>query len=336
MIRFLAVPALLAVLPLTLPASVDPDLLALVPANTQTIAGLDAARARSSSFGQYLLSRANSEDEGLRKFIDETGFDPRHDLQSAIFASAGSHTKGSNDGVVLVRGYFDVPRIEAAARAKGAKIRNWSGVDAIVSNDSNDHGAVAFLRSNIAVLGNPAAVQSVLAGRTAPSVLDPNLQHQIDKVAADSDAWFVSLSMQPFLENHIDHDPPTSDGTGTHGNGSAHPAVPFDQAKVLRSITGSSAGVRFGDLIEVVFDAQTRSPQDATSLTDVVRFFSSMLQMQRGQDPRAGILASAFDNMSLNAAGNQVHLAFSLSEKDAEKLLSGGSKEVVSYNVHHR
>jgi hypothetical protein len=42
--------------------------------------------------------------------------------------------------------------------------------------------------------------------------------------------------------------------------------------------------------------------------------------MQRQQDPRAGIVASAMDNMQLTTNGPSVHIAFSMSEKNLEQI----------------
>jgi hypothetical protein len=61
-------------------AAVDPALLALVPPGAKLVSGVQLDQARSSEFGQYLLNRIHTDDDCFQKFTEETGFDPRHDL----------------------------------------------------------------------------------------------------------------------------------------------------------------------------------------------------------------------------------------------------------------
>src|SRR6202043_2116696 len=96
------------------------------------------------------------------------------------------------------------------------------------------------------------------------------------------------------------------------------------QAKALQGVLQSSGGVKLGPTIETTFDAVTRSPQDASSLSDVIRFMASMVQMQRQNDPRANILASALDGMTLQNSGASVHLSISMPEKSLEELADAG------------
>ena len=63
---------------------------------------------RNSEFGQYLLSKAQNEDAHFQEMIDATGFDPRRDLQSVLFASGGDSATGKPATfAILARGNFD-------------------------------------------------------------------------------------------------------------------------------------------------------------------------------------------------------------------------------------
>ena len=84
--------------------------------------------------------------------------------------------------------------------------------------------------------------------------------------------------------------------------------------------------MHFGDQIAVSFQAVTRSDKDATSLADVVRFFASMVQMQRQSNPQAAILATALDSMNLQTNGGTMTLALSIPEKDFETLAQNAPK----------
>src|ERR1700761_1240408 len=107
-------------------AAVDQTMLGLVPAETVLLTGIDASTARNSDFGQYLLSRVNSEDQNFQAFTQATGFDPRRDLQSVMFAGFGPRqTHGHSKFAILARGFFDTDRITAAALAKGSVSQDY-------------------------------------------------------------------------------------------------------------------------------------------------------------------------------------------------------------------
>ena len=89
-------------------AAVDPALLALVPPGTKLVSGVQLNQARSSEFGQYLLNRIHTDDESFQKFTEETGFDPRHDLDEFVFATTGPGADNTHPAfAILARGTFD-------------------------------------------------------------------------------------------------------------------------------------------------------------------------------------------------------------------------------------
>ena len=285
-------------------AAIDNGLLALVPPNANVVGGVDASQARNSEFGQFILSKTQS-DANFEKFVQQTGFDPRQDLQNFIFETTGPNgNQPPSSFAILARGTFDPAQIEAAAKANGAVVQSFQGVDLILGQKGNQQNAVAFLDNSLAIMGDVASLEQIIANRGAPTVLDPDFQQQILTLGSANDAWFVSRV-------------PGSSFLGTHlGQNIKQP----QGAQALQSILGSSGGIRFGDTVDVAFDAVTRSSQDAASLTDVVRFVASMVQMQRNKDPKAGILASTLDNMNLTTNGASVHLALSFPEKNLEQL----------------
>jgi hypothetical protein len=285
-------------------ASVDAGLLALVPAGAKIIGAVDVTRARSSDFGQYLLNKAQSEDAHFQEMINQAGFDPRRDLQSILFATSGPSSTGQPSSfAILARGNFDPTRIKTLAKSKGGvTIVNYGGIDIMVDSKETGHQpAIAFLDVGIAVMADLSTLKQVIDNRASPTILDADLTSKINTIGASNDAWFVSLVGGSFL----------ADQAGPQG---------ASQAKALQGVVQSSGGVKLGPVIDTTFDAVTRSPQDATSLSDVVRFMASMVQMQRQNDPRAGILATALDGMTLQSSGAAVHFAVSMPEKSLEQL----------------
>ena len=297
-------------------ASVDSALLALVPPGSKIVSGIDFERARSSEFGQFITARIKTDDKDLEQFVNETGFDPRRDIQQVLFTCSGPAENGeSSKFAILARGNFDEDRIRAGAKTKGLTSQPFQGVE-LFSEKTPHKGpsAFAFLGDGLGVMGDSETVKQIISKRATATTLDPALQAAISKAGTDNDAWFVSFVSGGFLADHIN--------AQVNGDSSNHDAKsPMPQAQALQSVLQSSGGIQFGSTVRLSFDAVTRSPQDATSLADVVRFFSSMVQMERQKDPRAGIAASALDNMNLATDGDALHLSISLPEKSVEQLI---------------
>ena len=301
----LLIVATLIFAPFSLYGAIDKDLLALTPVDTTTVAGIDVVRARNSTFGQYMVSRMGADDATLERFITEAHFDPRKDLEYIVFASSAKRNSRQTPGVVLARGIFDVSQIEEAAKLHGAKVEAYRNHYIFVENSKDGKATgVSFPFPEIAVMGDLDTVRQILDRGGAAARLSPELQGQIDKVGSSYDAWFASSTGPGTLADHL----------MVEANGEAQPG------KAFQAVLRSAGGLRFGNLMDLKFWAATRSPQDAASLRDVIRFFASMLQMQRDKDRRAGILAASLDNMDLRTSGDGVEVAFSLSEKDIEQI----------------
>ena len=62
--------------------------------------------------------------------VDQTGFDPRLDLQYLLFAANGQAAAGKPSSfAILARGNFDPDRIRLLATSKGATIVNYHGLE---------------------------------------------------------------------------------------------------------------------------------------------------------------------------------------------------------------
>lgn len=294
-------------------AAVDAGLLALVPPDAQVASGVHVDTSRVSPFGQFVLAHMQANSAQLQTIIDQTGFDPRNDVIEVLCASNGNHPQPSF--LVLARGTFDPVKIEAAAVAKGATTQNYMGFDMILNKDQNHPGGVAFLDNTLAVAADLATLQYAIAHRTDASGGAPKvgaaLLTNINTASTGNDAWFVSMvpgtNFFPNAALNL-----SQGATGQAGQNM--------QGATLQSIQQAIGGVHFGDQISVSLQATTLTEKDATSLGDVVRFFASMVQMQRQSNPQAAILATALDSMNLQTSGNTMTLAVSIPEKDFETL----------------
>lgn len=285
-------------------ATVDNGLLALVPSGAKVVSGVDVNRARNSLFGQFMLGKINSDHPEFDQMVQQTGFDPRRDIEDVLFASSGPAGQSTPPPFsVLVRGNFDQARIKKTLVSKGATVQPFQGVDILLETSPHGKHAFAFPDVDIAVMGDLASVQQIISNRANPTPLDSTLQQLVMAAGTNQDAWFAALGASSFFP----------------GNFTPH-ANSHMSAETLQSILESSGGVLFGTVVQLSFDAVTRSPQDAVALTDVVRFGTSMMQMQRQKDPKADVVATSLDNMTLQANGSNVHIGLSIPESGLEQL----------------
>jgi hypothetical protein len=292
-------------------SAVDAGLLALVPPDAQLVSGVHVSQSRVSPFGQFVISQFKTEPGELQDLVNQTGFDPGKDVSEVLMAFNGMPKEGS--GLMLARGNFDLDKIRAAAVAKGATVESYLGTDLIIGGGTGLRvrgGAVAILSRSLAVAGDRESVKYAIAhaNMAQTPALNPALAAKINAISASADAWFVSFVPGSTVLPDVLH------------SGSPSPSGGNAQAAAIQSILQSSGSVRFGDQISLSFQAETRSDKDATSLADVVRFVSSLIQMRRDSDPHLTTLASAFDNMQLSTSGNTMSLALSIPEKDFEEL----------------
>jgi hypothetical protein len=303
--RRAAAPLALIASAITANASVDNGLLSLAPATAQLFVGVDVQKTKSSDFGQFLLSKSQTDDLHFQQFMDKTGFDPRRDLQSMLLVGTGNPdaAKGQSAFAVLARGVFDQSKITTIS--KDGVSQTFNGVSMTVYPNKGQSLALAFPETGVAVMADLATMKQIIQNLATPTSFDPALLARINAVGAANDAWFVSTTGPSGWPHN-----PSQSATGR------------DPAQALQSIRSASGGMHSGATVDLSFDATARSPQDATSLADVFRFMASTVQMQRQSqnNPGIGVLAASMDNMTLTTAGNTVHIAFSVPEKSLEQL----------------
>lgn len=312
--RFLTVFVVLGAGAVSAWARVDSGLVSLIPANSTMVAGVDVEKCRTSGFGQFLLSKSQSNDPHFKQFMDETGFDPRRDLESILMTSSGDGNGKNSQFAILARGTFDQAKITSLALTKGAVKDVYQGVSLLVNKDHGQSIAFAFPDTDVAVMGDLASIYKVIQGLSAPVTLDVDLTNRIDSAGTANDAWFVSTVGGAALGKQF----------AAHTGGQLADGQMEGQEQALQSIRAASGGVAFGSLVSVTLDASARSAHDATSLADVFRFLASMVQMNRQADRRADIMASSLDKMQLSTNGDTVHVVFTMSEKNLEQMADLG------------
>lgn len=305
--------AAVTILGTSLATAADPALLGLVAPETKIVTGIQIDQSKASPFGQFLLSQMQLEDNHFRQFVQSTGFDPRRDLREILIASDG--TPNHRPSLIAVRGQFDLVKILALARNEGATASKYLGYD-VVTPARQGAPVAAFIDSSLAVLGDAAAVRASLDRRQKGGAADAALVSKINEASGQYDAWFVSLVPVSQLATQVM--PPV----GAAGQGS----VP---ANLLQAIQQATGGVRFGSIVQVGGEALTRSPQDATALTDVVRFLANLAQgqLQQGQtDPALKQFAALLNGIELRTDGAKMKWSVAVPEAELEQLIQSSQK----------
>jgi hypothetical protein len=294
---------------LGMPAA-DSGLLNLAMPDARVIAGISLTRVRSSPLGQFLLSRVSpQEEDSLRRFADQTGFDPRRDLDEIVFAAPGG--RGDMHRLILARGVFDPARLLGMAVTQGARVTAYKGLDLIGRSGM----VFAFLDNTTAVAGDIDSVRAAIDRRQGGPGLSPDLAARATALSAAQDAWFVSsIPVSELTGGRAPAFGVNGSGAGV-GLGSA-----FANGDAVKAIEGASGGVKFGSAVNVCAEVVARTPQDASSLAGVARLLAGLAQMQ--QKPGTELLRSVLNSLDIKVAGNLVALGLAIPEQLIESVLN--------------
>jgi hypothetical protein len=245
----------------------------------------------------------------LQQLTALTGFDPRQDLHELLFASTSA--SGNKTGLALALGTFDPAKIAAAAQSTGAGVETYGGV-AIVEDPQHQNG-FAFLDSTLVVAGDLANVKAAIDRRAGGPTIPTALAAQVNQLSSAEDAWAISTVPPSTLRPSV----------------AVPPAAGPNVQNALQKIESASGGVKFGSVVVVTGQAQAATPQDASSLGDVMKLFVSMAQMSAAQHPEAAALAQS---LMVTTQGSTVKITLSLPEDQFQQLVkpnAAGRRKVV-------
>jgi hypothetical protein len=296
--RILATATVLTAFSTTLPA-VDPQLLSLAMPDAKLLAGVNVAQAKTTPFGQYVLSQLSANDPGLQQLATVSGFDPRRDLTEVLLASAGA--SGTHTGIAAATGMFDVQTIQTLATNNGG-VKEMVGNVAILEDPNQTHG-VAFLSGTLVVAGDLADVKAAIARQNGPTPTGP-VFNQANALSGSEDAWAVSTVPLSTLGMNASKGTPLPMGNGLQNS--------------LGNVQSVAGGVKFGSMVEFTAQLQADTAQNATTLAGVIQFLANMAQLNAGQNQQA---ASALQSLMTSTSGATVNVALSLPEDQFQQLL---------------
>jgi len=294
----------------------DPALLNLVMPDAQVVAGVNIAKAKTSSFGQFVL-RSLPANSDFDKFVTASGFDPRKDLEEVVMATSGGH----KNGLVVARGTFNAAKIAALAAADGKhKVTTYNGAQLITSSDPADQGAMAIWQDtapSLALVGDINTVKSAIDRRKTATALNSVLAAKIAAYSA-TDAWTVSIV-------------PLSSLRAGKAELPGNPLNGILQGDLLKKVQETSGGVTFTSPVLVTGEAVADSDQDATALRDVVRLLASMIQT--GGNTAEAPVATLVKSLEVSAEGKVLKLSISIPEAQLESLFAAAGERKASSKV---
>ena len=302
-------------------AGVDSALLNLVPPDAKIISGISVDQSKTSRFGQYVLGQMTVEDPGMKKFIADTGFDPRRDLNELLVATSG--TSDAPQFVVLGRGVFNPAKILNTAIAAGAIVTPYgNGIQLLTPPaGTKSQNAVAFLDASTAVMGPVAVVKTVIDRRTSGTRLDAATQAKVRDLASVNDAWFVSTV------------PVTDFFAGKLSDPNMNQAM---SGNLFQAVKSANGGVKFtSEAVKISGEALTRSEQDASALADVIRFVAGLVAQNKSNDPNAAKAATLLQTLQLTTQAATLKLSLSIPESMMEEMFmpqAHPKKAAVSHN----
>ncbi len=289
-----------------LAVSADPALLGLLMPDAKAVAGIQVNQAKISPFGQYVLAHMQPDDAGFKKFMSDTGFDPRSDLSEIVMGSNWDSNVMAH-WLIVARGIFNSSKIEASLLKSGGTKTTFLGVD-ILSGNTNaakeGDSVIAFCDNSTAVMGDPDSVKATIE-RFQSKADGSHLADQVKSVSGAYDFWFRTLV-------------PVSEFAGLMPDPNIGQAM---NTQLFQAISQASGGVKFGVNVQFGVQAVTRSEKDAQALVDVVRFIAGMIQTSPNKSPAAGQVSTLVDSMNLSAAGNVMTMSLMIPETQVESML---------------
>jgi hypothetical protein len=295
-------------------AAADPGLLRLVMPDAKVIAGLQVRETKNSAFGQYVLSHMQVDDAGFKKFIAQTGFDPRRDVTEIVMASNWEQSTPQSRWLVAAHGSFNLPQIVGAAKANGGTVADFQGASILTYSEPGKpevESGIAFFDGSNAVMGDLDSVKAAIQRKQSNSAASGDLLAKVQEVSARNDFWFVTVV-------------PISEFAGAIPNPNLSGAMKGD---LLAAIHQASGGIRFGETVTISGEAVTRSPKDAQALSDVFRFLASLIQLNSENNKVAGQVSTLLDNMDLKTSANVMTMSLAIPEQQLEQLLNTMQQE---------
>ena len=289
------------------------DDLALLPADSEVVLGVDMARIQKSPLWKQFAAPAIASEAGLADFEADCGFDPIGSLASLTIGMKGMH--GDMTGAIVVHGFpkmkvFACIDKESKKHADNRKAVRIDGDVLLVSRDGADHAAMTFLDDTTAlvVLGSDAnkdGIAKVAARRGTPPA-SSTYSDMIREINTDDAVWVAVADGSPMLDR-------------VNEKLASHTAI---------QLHGFYGSIDFADGLVVNAGARTGSPELVAKLVADV-------QHKLDDVAAKGELSQRFEQLDVNADGGDVIVSVAMSTSQLFAIAGGAASHMGEHIAEH-
>jgi hypothetical protein len=275
--------------------------LAHVPSNASFVAYANVREVMLSDVWARVRQMAGDEWEQLR--LEELGLDLERDIDEVFGFVAPGDTPGRPAGLALLRGRFDMTRLEAVAREGGATVSDYEGTR-VVSVGADEAGvlAMAALEPGVVAVGTLVNVHQALDHLSAGSDVTANeeIMALLDRVESGSHAWAV----------------------GRLSDLGALGIVPDDVPIQIPAVAEFTLSGRIDSGVSGAVSVEGRDDETGQHLRDLLRGVLALAQSQTTDRPE---LQTLIDSVELGGVGTTATVSFSLPSESLDLIFSAAA-----------
>jgi hypothetical protein len=321
---------------LVLAQSNNVDLFHFLMPDAQLIAGIHVDSAKNSPFGQFVLTHLPMGGSQLATFISETGVDPLTDIQEVLVGWNGG-TDTSARWLVAAHGNFmaSIEVIEVNALKNGATITRMPGADLVTVSTQPSICIGMFTDGGTDLGGDCTSVATAIQFGAQTGSPMSAVAMTAQQLRAAQDLWFASVvpvsEIAGFIPGAI---------TGGSASGGINPGAILKNP-LFQAIQEISGGVKLNGLgggvgAQLSAAVLMNSPQNATSLLNVVNFIAGMLQSAAGTGSAGGSIATLLGNLQASVNGSTVNIELGVPEGTLEQLFEQAGQLAMNPAVRGR
>jgi hypothetical protein len=276
-----------------------PDELQYIPADAAVVAYANVREVMGSEFRErFRKLEPHSQDKD--EFEAKTGLDVERDIDSvvaAMMADVDGGARADKSVVILARGRFDQPRLEALAREHGGQAEDYNGTRLLTHvGDDHDQMAMGFVEPDLLALGSAGAVRRAIdAHRGGRTIVSNTAVMQQVTALEGNNAWAV----------------------GRFDAIARDAQLPAELQSQIPAVTWFSAAGHVNGGLSGIVRAEARDEAAAQNLHDLLRGFLALAKMQSGNEPA---LKQLVDSLQLTGDGRSVTVQFSVPTEAFEAL----------------
>ena len=291
--------------PTPVPSTVE-ALLKRLPRESNVLAFVDAADLRKTFLYERFEERHKESSEDLETLIEETGFDPRRDIDRIVLSAVGNiEEQEPKIACALVKGKFDKERIERVLREREARVETYRGYTIYASPEQRKGPYLTFLDETTAALGNEEGIRKIIAlhedgGESAAQ--NTEMRTLLEGLDYKTQMWGIL---------RID------DAARKLGERIGRLKGEFDVGKLVTAVRTLVFSVEIADRIGLSFQGVCTTPEEAKLLTKTARGVVAFLKIGAEEE---GALMEMLEAIQVRQRGNVVTVRGSISKALVEQL----------------